>query len=251
MIQAMQQRGFSPRTHQSYLIAVTELAKYFHRSPDQLDDRCLQDYFNHLVQDRGLARSSCNVHLQGIRFFYLNVLHRPDFNIQVVLPKQKQRIPDLLTRAEVSRICHATINPKHYTFLVTAYGTGLRLNELVHLRVRDIDSERHLLRVEQGKGGKDRLVILSEGVLHQLRSYRQLYRPHEWLFYSTSVDKRMARGTGGRLYNTAKHRAKITKRGGIHSLRHAYATHQLEAGMRVDQLQRQHACRSTATPARP
>ncbi len=239
MIDAMHQRGFSARTHQSYLAAVTRLAAHYHRPPDQLDAQDIQRYFEHLVQARELSGATCKLYLNGIRFFYRQVLQWPDLDLAITLPKRKQRIPELLTREEVARICTSVNNPKHHSLLLTCYGCGLRVSELVTLKVRDLDGERHLLRVAQGKGGKDRLVIISEGLLQALRAYYSHYHPVHWLFAGQQPDHPLSIQSAQRTFVTAKRRAGIDKTGGIHSLRHAYATHQLQAGMRIDALQRQ------------
>jgi integrase len=154
------------------------------------------------------------------------------------MPKKAQRIPELLTRAEVGRILSAVHNLKHRTMLMTCYGCGLRVSELVALKVRHIDSERQLLRIEQGKGAKDRQVVLAEGLLQQLRTYWHQYRPVGWLFAGHDPAIALDISTPQRVFTAAKCRAGIDKVGGIHSLRHAYATHQLEAGLPVHQLQR-------------
>jgi integrase/recombinase XerD len=182
MIEAMQQRGFSQRTHESYLHAVSELARYYRRSPSRLGDDEIHAFFKHLAVERGLSWSSCRVYLHGIRFLYLNVLHRDAFETPVAVPKREQRIPELLTRAEVARLIKAIENPKHRMLLLVCYGCGLRVSELVSLRVRHIDGERQLLRVEQGKGAKDRLITLSPGLLNALRDYWKVFRPKDWLF---------------------------------------------------------------------
>lgn len=239
MISAMHQRGFSPRTHDSYLRAVRELARYYQRSPDQLAVRELQAYFNYLAQERHLAPASCRLQLNGIRFLYVQVLKWPAVEVQLVVPKRPQRIPELLTRAEVHAIVQACGNPKHRMLLETTYGCGLRVSELVVLKVRDIDGERGLLRIEQGKGAKDRLVIISPVLLQHLRHYWLLYRPQTWLFpRQHKLDVHLSVKTAQRVFTRAKQRTGITKIGGIHSLRHAYATHQLEWGLPVHELQR-------------
>ena len=238
MMDAMQVRGFSVRTHESYLAAVSDLARYYHRPPDQLNVDELQAYFLYLVKERGLSGASCRLYLNGIRFLYLQVLDWERFDIPLQVPKAAQRIPELLTRAEVSQILSACRNPKHRMLLTTCYGCGLRVSELVALKVRDIDSERGLLRIEQGKGAKDRQVILSPSLLERLRDYWRHYRPRLWLFPRRDTEVALGISTPQRVFTRAKRRAGIDKVGGIHSLRHAYATHQLEAGMPVHQLQR-------------
>lgn len=238
MIQAMQVRGFSVRTHESYLYAVTDLARYFRRAPDQLGIDDLRRYFEYLATERGLSGASCRLFLHGIRFLYLKVLDWPAFDVDIPIPKKAQRIPELLTRAEVGRILTACANPKHRMMLTLCYGCGLRLGELVSLKVRDIDGERKLLRVEQGKGARDRLVPLSDTLLAQLRAYWRLYRPAIGLFPGRTLAERLSETSVQKAYTQAKARAGVAKIGGIHGLRHAYATHQLEAGLPVHRLQR-------------
>lgn len=238
MIEAMQQRGFSEKTHLTYLYAVNDLARYYHRSPTTLNVDELQAYFKHLAIERKLAGASCRLHLYAVRFLYLQVLNWPSFDVPVVIPKSAQRIPELLTRTEVVQIFDACTNPKHRMLLTLCYGGGLRVSEVVAVRVRHIDGERRLLRIEQGKGAKDRAVIPSPVLLDTLRRYWQRYRPANWFFpTSQDPDHHLAIATAQKLFLRAKHRSGVDKAGGIHSLRHAYATHQLESGLPVNQLQ--------------
>ena len=238
MIKAMQVRGFSVRTHESYLAAVTDLARYVHRAPDKIGIEDIRGYFEYLATERSLSGASCRLFLHGIRFLYLQVLERPSFDVEIPIPKKAQRIPELLTRAEVGRILTACANPKHRMMLTLCYGCGLRLSELVSRKVRDIDGERQLLRVEQGKGAKDRLVPLSETLLAELRAYWRSYRPTEWLFPGRTFAEALSETSVQKAFTQAKARAGVAKIGGIHGLRHAYATHQLEAGLPVHRLQR-------------
>lgn len=240
MIDAMHQRGFSVRTHQSYLASVTSLASYFHKPPDQLDTGQIQDYFVYLVQQRGLCGASCRLHLNGIRFLYLQVLNWKQFDVPIQYPKKAQRIPDLLSRSEVHQITKACANDKHRMMLFTCYGCGLRVSELVSLKLRHIDGERRLLRVEQGKGSKDRAVVISARLLTQLRLYWRQYRPRHWLFPNSNTPKvHLSITTAQKVFKRAKQLTGIQKIGGIHSLRHAYATHQLENGLAIHKLQQQ------------
>lgn len=240
MIDAMRQRGFSIRTHQSYLGAVRGLARYFDESPDQLQASQLQDYFVYLVQERGLCGASCRLHLNGIRFLYLQVLHWPQFDIPIEFPKKAQRIPELLTRLEVQQIITACGNAKHRMMLLTCYGCGLRVSELIALKVQQIDGERRLLRIEQGKGAKDRMVVISATLLGHLRHYWRHYRPALWLFPNSNTPSvHLSITSIQRAFKHAKGLTGIDKVGGIHSLRHAYATHQLESGIAIHLLQQQ------------
>jgi len=241
MIEAMRQRGFSPRTHESYLSAVTDLAGYYHRSPDRLSLEEIKGWVSHLALERALSAASCRLYLNGVRFLYLQVLSWSHFDVPIPLPKKPQRIPELLTREEVARILDACVNLKYRMMLTLCYGCGLRVSELVAVKVRHIhiDGERRLLRVEQGKGAKDRLVPIGESLLVRLRAYWRLYRPDEWLFPSGRHPDRPVNVTSvQKAFQHAKAAAGIEKVGGIHSMRHAFATHQLAAGLPVHRLQR-------------
>jgi len=239
MIDAMQVRGFSPRTHASYLWAVADLARYYHRSPDRISLEEIERYFLYLVQERHLADASCRLHLNGLRFLYLQVLHWSDFDVPIPHPKRTRRIPQLLTRAEVACLLAAAEGLERRVMLSTAYGCGLRVSELVALKVQDIDGERHLLRVEQGKGAKDRQVVLSTTLLALLRQYWSRRHPGHWLFPRQNQRQPRSVSYAQKAYGDARRRAGIDKVGGIHALRHAYATHQLAGGLPVHQLQYQ------------
>jgi integrase len=168
----------------------------------------------------------------GIRFLYLQVLAWPALDLAVALPKRPQRIPGLLTRAEVAAILDACACARYRTMLTLCYGCGLRLSEVLAVRGADIDGERRLLRVEQGKGAKDRLVPLSPTLLEHLRAYWRLYRPADWLFAGKTGEP-LSPTSLQKAFTQAKRQAGVTKVGGIHGLRHAYATHQLAAGLGV------------------
>lgn len=239
MIDAMLVRGYSVRTHQSYLSAVSALAGYYDRSPEQIGIDELRAYFVYLAKERQLSAASCRQYLNAVRFLYVKVLERPSFAVEIPVPKRPQRIPELLLRQEVARILAAVPNPRHQALLTLCYGCGLRVSEVVAVKVGHLDGERHLLRVEQGKGAKDRAVIVSASLLEYLRGYWRCYRPAPWLFpNSQRPAEHLSVSTAQKVFQTAKHRAGVEKIGGIHSLRHAYATHQLEAGVPVHQLQR-------------
>jgi site-specific recombinase XerD len=238
MIDAMLVRGFAVRTHRSYLGSVADLAKYYERSPALLSTDEVQAYFLYLVKDRHLAPASCRLSLSGIGFLYKEVLHR-EFEAKIHVPKRPQRIPELLRRKEVAAILEACINHKHRMLLTVCYGCGLRVSELLYLKVRDIDSERRLLRIDQGKGAKDRMVELPQTLLLKLRRYWLLFRPYDWLFPGRDPTVALGVTSAQKCFKASKREAGVDKAGGIHSLRHAYATHQLAAGMPITTLQHQ------------
>ena len=250
MIDAMRQRGFSPRTHQSYIEAVKSFSRFHKHSLVQVTDDDVARYFEYLVRERELSPSTCRVYWGALRFLFEKVLDQPAVMGKVVLPKRAQRLPGLLSASDVRSLIAATDNLKHRTLLCTCYGCGLRVSELVGLRVKDIDGERRVLRVERGKGDKDRDVDLSEAALSLLRRYWSQYRPSDWLFSNENTNKALSVSTPQKVYMECKQAARIEKRGGIHALRHAYATHQLEAGMPVHKLQRSLGHRSLESTMR-
>ncbi len=238
MIDLMIVKNFSPLTQKSYLYSVYSLTKYYHLSPDQLSQDDIQRYLIHLIKERNLAANTCRLQLNGIRFFFRHVLKRPAYQLLLHYPKCPLRIPELLTRSEALRIVSAPDNLKHQTQLKLCYGCGLRVSEVVALRVKNIDGERRLLKIEQGKGAKDRLVPISPILLEQLRDYWKTYRPLDKLFYLGSFKQATGISSVQKLFKRAKTKVAIDKKGGVHSLRHAFATHQLEAGLPIHLLQR-------------
>jgi site-specific recombinase XerD len=231
-------RGFADRTRESYLWAVTGLAQFYRRPPDQISDDEVQAYLVHLIRDRQRSWSTCNVVANGLRFFYHTTLKRDRTTFTIPAPRQRQTLPAILSRQEVEQVIAHAANPKHRTMLLTTYAAGLRLNEVLHLRITDIDSTRMTIRVEQGKGGKDRYTVLSAHLLDALRQYWRLAHPRTWLFPSQETGQPLHPTALQRAYHLAKLRAGITKPGGIHGLRHAFATHLLEAGVDVHTIQR-------------
>jgi len=214
-------RGRSEHTRRAYLRAVTDLARYHSRSPDQLTDGDVQQYIRYLIEERCFAWASCRQTVGALRFFYEITLGRKRSDFSIPLPKAARRLPQILSRQEVARLLDGTENLKHRVLLMTTYAAGLRVSEVVRLRVTDIDSQRRLIRVEQGKGNKDRYTLLSGRLLDELRRYYRVYRPTEWLFADRRRHVPMDPRSAGRIYQTAKNRAGIHKAGGIHTLRSA------------------------------
>ena len=231
-------RGMSVRTREAYLGAVAGLAKHYGRRPDRVNESEVQAYLLHLIEDRKLAWSSCNIVAQGLKFFYRVTLKRSEAQFAIPRARQPQKLPQILSREEVAALIENTPNAKHRAILMTAYGAGLRLNEICHLKVSDIDSDRMTIRVELGKGAKDRYTLLSPRLLGELRRYWLMHRPERWLFVGKNPAHPIGEHTVHRIYHGAKDRAGIAKPGGIHSLRHAFATHLLEAGVDIHTIQR-------------
>jgi len=245
----MQLRRFSARTQESYLGAVARFAKHYKQSPDLIPDEKVQDYLLYLLNERKLSWSSCDVNANGLQFFYRVTLGRAS---TFVLPPRKhaQRLPEILSASEVERLFAAVSNLKHRVIMMVAYGAGLRLGELINLKVTDIDSQRMMIRVEQAKGNKDRYTLLSQRLLNELRAYWRIYRPRTWLFPGKTPDRQLNESGIQRAVILAKTKAGIRKSGGIHVLRHCFATHLLEAGTDLRTIQMLMGHRSVETTAR-
>lgn len=236
MINDMQLRRFAELTKKAYVNAVHGLAKFFHLSPDLITVEQLRDYILHLMNDRKLVWSSINQITAALRFFFTVTVERPDLSISIPPRKTPKHLPQILSRDELLPLFTSLRNQKHRTLLMTAYATGLRLYEIISLKVADIDSSRMMIRVAQGKGNKDRYTILSPLLLKELRSYWLACRPKDWLFPSTPETK-MNRATAQTIFKKAKKLAGIKKDVSFHTLRHCFATHLLEAGIDLRTLQ--------------
>lgn len=240
MDDAMVLRGFAERTRDAYLAGVRGLAKHYGRSPDQLDAGQIQAYLLHLIHDRKLAYASVNQAVCAIRFFFAAVLGQKDVALEIPMAKVPNRLPQVLTRAEVIRLFAHCKDLRARTLLMTKYAAGLRLTELCRLEVADIESapDRMCLKVRQGKGGKDRYTLLSPQLLETLRLYWRTTRPRCFLFPNRAGDGPIAEKMVQRTYHAARTAAGIAHGGGIHTLRHSFATHLLEAGVDLHTLQR-------------
>jgi integrase/recombinase XerD len=235
-------RGMSPRTQVAYVAAVHRLAQYYHQAPDQLNEEELKVYLLHLAQERHLAPSSLNQHVSALRCFYDLVLHRSPEVLRRAVPRVRKAIrrPQVFSVQELERLFTVGCpHPKHRAFLMTVYGAGLRLNEACHLKPEHLDSARQQIRVEQGKGRKDRTTLLSPRLLAELRAYWRAFRPGPWLFPSSRDPQQpLPDGTAQKLFWKAVARAGLPRKGGIHSLRHSFATHLLESGVEITVVQR-------------
>jgi len=233
MLQQMQLHRLAPGTQQLYATAITDLARYYWRSPDQLTPDEIRAYLHYLLEERKLAWSTCNVTAAAIRFFYVETLDWSPLKLHLPPRPAHQRLPQVLSIDDVERLFSCTRNPKHRALLMTTYSAGLRVSEVVCLQVTDIESdpERMLIRVNQGKGKKDRYTLLSTRLLQELRAYWRLERPTPWLFPGHDPKRHMPSGTAGKIYDRARWRAGIAHGSGIHTLRHCFATHLLDAGV--------------------
>jgi len=249
MIEDMQVRYLAPRTQSSYVQHVAALARHFRRSPERLGPEEVRSYQVYLTR-QGLSPSTLAVATAALRFLYRVTLKKPWPVEELPLPKAPKRLPEILSRAEVARLLESVAEAKDRAILTTAYATGLRVSEVCHLRIGDIDSRRMVLRVVQGKGQKDRYVMLSPRLLEQLRVYWKQYRPQHWLFPRESDQQAMRKEAVERACRQACQRAGLQKRVTPHSLRHAFAVHLLEGGTDLRTIQLLLGHRSLNTTAR-
>ena len=240
MIDAMLLRGFAPRTREAYCDAVIALAKHYERSPDVLSAEQLQNYLLHLITEKKLAYASVNQAACAFRFIFGTVLRWPEVRFDIPMAKVPKRLPQILSREEVVRLIESAATLRGRMLLTTTYAAGLRVSEVCALQLADIESapDRMCLKVRQGKGGQDRYTLLSPRLLDQLRQYWHDQRPRLWLFPNRSGTAPIDSCTAQRIYCAARDAAGIAREGGIHTLRHGFATHLLEAGVDLPTIQR-------------
>lgn len=231
MIEDMQLHGLSEKTQRCYADAVGRLARYYHRSPDQLDQEAIRQFFLYLVNDKRVAESTLTIYLCGIKFFYETTLGREWPIFELIRPKRRQKLPVILTPDEVRHLLSLVRNPIARMALTLLYSCGLRLSEGTQLQVTDIDSGRMLVRVRQGKGGHDRYVPLPERTLELLRAYWATYRPRPWLFPAKHRQEPLSNATLQRAFKATLRQSGIAKPVSVHTLRHSYATILLENGV--------------------
>jgi len=249
MIHVLELHRKSPDTIKPYVNSVAKLAKHYGRSPDQISIDEIRDFLHHLITVRKLSSSTCNQRIAGINFFYRHVLGQTEFHLKVPL-KRSGRLPEPLSRNEISRLIEASRNLKHRALMMTAYGGGLRACELVMLKPEHIHSDRMLIRVNQGKGRKVRYTLLSPRMLAELRNYWAAYRPTVWLFTNLHDNGPLPKSTAQQTFYDLKRRAGVTHGHGIHCLRHSFATHLMEAGTPLPTIQRLLGHSSLATTAK-
>ena len=249
MIEDMQVRNLSPVTQRCYVHAVAKFAQHFNRSPDRLGLEEIRAYQIHLTAI-GISWAGFNVAVCALRFFYGVTLGRTAMVERIPYARKRRQLPVILSADEVARFFAAVPNLKHRTALMTAYAAGLRVSEVVRLKLADIDSSRMLIRVHQGKGGRDRYIMLSPQLLVVLRTYWRETRPAHWLFpgqdESRPLDPRVLQATCRIARGTAKLDQPVT----VHTLRHSFATHLLEAGTDIRIIQVLLGHRDLSTTAR-
>jgi site-specific recombinase XerD len=239
MIRAMDLKNLYWNTQRTYLSAVTGLSMHYEQSPETITNEMIEDYLLYLKNEKGIAPGSCCNVLTGLRFFYTNVLNK-QIRVGFSLSKTPRRLPTVLSMEEVWELVCAPANLKHRLILMTTYAAGLRAGEVTRLKPEHIDSKRMLIKIVNGKGRKDRYTMLSEKLLNELRRYYKTCRPQNYLFpsnYPKRKNKPLSYETVRSIYEKARKRIGIKNGRGIHTLRHSFATHLLEAGYDIRKIQ--------------
>ncbi len=239
MIKAMELRNLAKNTQRYYLLSVIGLSRYYQKSPDKISKEMIEDYLLYLKNSKGNTPGSCSVAASGLRFFYNHVADKK-IAIDYCFSKKRTKLPAVLTPKEVLRLIHTPKNLKHRLILTTAYSAGLRASEVAALKPEHIDSKQMLIKVESGKGAKQRYTILSVKLLKQLRHYYKTCKPQAYLFpssYKHNKNQALTYSSVHHIYEKARKKAKIKKGAGIHTLRHSFATHLLEAGYDLRRIQ--------------
>jgi site-specific recombinase XerD len=230
MIDDMQLRNFSPGTQKGYISHVAAFARYFNRRPEELDQEAVRQYLLYLINDRKLSAEAVNQHSSALKFLYLTTLELPWSDVDFPRARREHKLPVVLSSEELLLFFDNIAGLKYRAALMVCYGAGLRVSEAVSLKVSDIDSKRMLIRVEQGKGKKDRYAMLSERLLHVLRRYWVAARPTDYLFPSWRAGQHLSPGPLQQACRDAANLSGLRKKVTTHTLRHSFATHLLEGG---------------------
>lgn len=233
----MELKGFADKTQSAYIAHVKRFAEHFMKSPVDLGENEIKEYLHFLITERNLSSSYINTTYSGLRFLYETTLKRQWDMKSIPRTKKAKRLPIVLSKDEVKRILNVTTNLKHKAILATTYAAGLRVGEVARLKITDIDSSNMQIRVEQGKGNKDRYTLLSEKNIEILREYYKRYHPNTWLFPGAIDGLPLTERTIQHVFEQSKEKAGIKKAVTVHSLRHSFATHLLEAGTDIYHIQ--------------
>lgn len=237
MMKDLQLKGITPRTQKRYLREIGIMADYFDKPLEELAEKEVKDYLVHMLESRKLSRGTYRGYVAGIKFLYKTTLNREEVVEKIKYPKAKKTLPVVLDLAEVRTMLSVMENLKHRALLTLTYSAGLRVSEAAKLKVTDIDSKRMMVRVQQGKGRKDRYSILSQTALELLRQYWRQYRPKDWLFEGQKAGTSLCYTSIRNIFVEAKKRAGIIKPASVHTLRHSFATHLIEAGTSLHHVQ--------------
>jgi integrase/recombinase XerD len=240
MLEELQRRNYSQETIRLYLFTVKDFARHFKKRPDELTEEHMRQYQLYLLNERKLTPQSAAGRVTALRFFFLKVLRRPYRELDLVYPKLPVQLPTVLSEEEVTKLIESACSSYHRVILTTLYATGMRRSELARLKIQDVDSQRMVIHIRQGKGGRDRDVTLSPRLLEVLRAYWKWRKPKAYLFPSllrTRVERPINSKTIWYAVREAARRAGIQKKITPHTLRHSWATHLLERGTDLKTIQ--------------
>ncbi|MCL0060935.1 site-specific integrase [Dehalococcoidia bacterium] len=223
-------KNYSPKTRSCYLACVKNFALHFRQAPDRMGESEIREYLHFLIKEKRASQSAINQTYSALKFFYQTTIERDWNGLRIPRIRTGKRLPVVLSQQEIRAIFSATRNLKHKSLLMTIYSAGLRLSEAAHLKVSDVDSQRMTIRIRHGKGDKDRYSLLAECTLDILRNYWREYRPVDWLFPGNPKDMPISSRSIQKVFEKALHEAGIKKKATVHTLRHSFATHLLEAG---------------------
>jgi len=246
----MRLRGLAPKTHESYIYAMEQLARYYWRPLDKLACIDVQEYLDYIITERNLAWATVNVYFSAYRLLYEQVLNRPQKEFSIPRRGRSGKRPGVLSQAETKRLVDSPKNIKHRAFLTVTYGSGLRVSEAVKIRFKHIDRDRMMLFVDCGKGHKDRYTILSKKALKLLEEHWRTNKPTDYFFFGRDRNNPMCTGTAQSIYYQALERSGVRRVGGIHVLRHCFATHLMEQGTDIYTINRWMGHRALVTTGR-
>jgi len=236
-LEDLQLRNYSVKTQQLYIECVSLFARHFNRSPELLGPEEIRAYQLYLIHEKQVSWSRFNQTVCALRFLYSTTLQKDWIIKHLPFPRKETRLPVILAPAQVSTLLDSISNPRHRMFFTTIYATGLRLSEARRLEVADLDSARMTVRVRQGKGRKDRYVMLSPRLLELLRQYWKAYRPARLLFAGLNPERPLAERTLQEALREARQKAGLSPQVTAHTLRHCFASHLLQAGVNVRVIQ--------------
>jgi len=231
-------KNYSPRTRSCYLACMKSFVLHFGKSPDTMGEDEIREYLHYLIKGKRASQSAINQTYSALKFFYQTTLQTEWNGLKIPRIKTRKKLPVVLSKQEVRSIFSATRNLKYRALLMTIYSGGLRLNEAAHLKVSDIDSKRMMIRIRQGKGMKDRYTLLGRRTLDILRLYWRAYRPGDWLFPGRPSEMPISVTSIQKMFKRALDKAGIKKQATVHTLRHSFATHLLEARNDLYHIQR-------------
>jgi site-specific recombinase XerD len=239
-------QGYSSKTKKCYINHIKRFNNYINKHIIEITENDVKMYLSYLME-KECSHSYVNQAISSIKFLNEYVLHKSKLTVYIERPKKERKLPNVLSKKEVKSVLTSLKNNKHKTLLALIYSSGLRVGEVVKLKINDVDSQRMLIKIEKGKGNKDRYVMLSESILLQLRRYYKEYRPNKWLFEGADEDKHITERTVQRIFKNACEKGCVTKKVSVHSLRHSFATHLLENGTDIRYIQELlgHACSKT------